>query len=111
MIGTSWIEICVSNFEQSIAWFENVLGFRATRREGNTFAELSLGETALLMSAEDAQYWESEPTRLLPAGQRGSGVEIVLVVENVEAVYQQAQEAGADIVRKLAEYPWHMRQF
>jgi restriction system protein len=27
MAKTSWVEICVSEFEQSIAWFENVLGF------------------------------------------------------------------------------------
>src|SRR6266581_2396847 len=58
MTKTSWVEICVSDFEQSIQWFE-----------------------------------------------------IVLLVENVDAVYRQAQEARADIVRPLAEYPWHMRQF
>lgn len=26
MSKTSWVEICVSDFEQSINWFENVLG-------------------------------------------------------------------------------------
>lgn len=43
--------------------------------------------------------------------QRGSGVEIVLLVENIDAIYHQAQQAEAEIVRPLAEYPWHMRQF
>ena len=38
-------------------------------------------------------------------------MEIVLLVDNVEAVYYQAQQARADIVRPLADYPWHMRQF
>jgi catechol 2,3-dioxygenase-like lactoylglutathione lyase family enzyme len=111
MIGASWVEICVSDFEQSITWFENVLGFHAIRREANEFAELSLGETSILVASEDAPYWETERPRLLPPGQRGSGVEIVLLVEDVSVVYRQAQQAGGDIVRELADHPWHMRQF
>lgn len=111
MINTSWTEICVSNFEQSILWFENVLGFRVEAREGNEYAEMSHGETSIQLATDNAPYWESEHPRLLPPGQRGSGVEIILLVEDVEAVYHQAQQAQADIVRELADYPWHMRQF
>jgi catechol 2,3-dioxygenase-like lactoylglutathione lyase family enzyme len=111
MTKTSWVEICVSDFEQSIQWFENILGFRVVARDANEYAELSRGETSIQLAAEDAPYWETERSRLLPPGQRGSGVEIVLLVENVDAVYRQAQEARADIVRPLADYPWHMRQF
>ena len=111
MAKTSWVEICVSDFEQSISWFERVLGFRVVAREANEYAELSRGETFIQLAADDAPYWEVERTRLLPPGQRGSGVEIVLLVENVDAIYRQAQQAHADIVRSLADYPWHMRQF
>lgn len=111
MTKTSYVELCVSDFEQSIAWFENVLGFRVVAREENEYAELSRGETAIQLAADNAPYWSSERPHLLPSGKRGSGVEIVLVVDNVDAVYQQAQQASADIVRPLADYPWHMRQF
>ena len=111
MTKTSWVELCVSDFEQSITWFERVLGFRVVARDANEYAELSRGETALQLAADDAPYWQPERPRLLPPGQRGSGVEIVLLVDNVEAVYRQAQQARADIVRPLADYPWHMRQF
>jgi catechol 2,3-dioxygenase-like lactoylglutathione lyase family enzyme len=111
MTRTSWVELCVSDFEQSITWFEHVLGFRVVAREANEYAELSGGETSLQLAADDAPYWKPERPRLLPPGQRGSGVEIVLLVDNVDAVYRQAQQARADIVRPLADYPWHMRQF
>jgi catechol 2,3-dioxygenase-like lactoylglutathione lyase family enzyme len=111
MTRTSWVELCVSDFEQSITWFEHVLGFRVVARDANEYAELSRGETSLQLAANDAPYWEAERPHLLPPGQRGSGVEIVLLVDNVEAVYRQAQQAQADIVRPLADYPWHMRQF
>src|SRR6266487_3896596 len=111
MTRTSWVEICVSDFEQSIAWFENVLGFHVVAREANDYAELSRGETFIQLATDHAPYWEPERTRLLAPGQRGSGVEIVLLVENADEVYHQAQQAQADIVRPLADYPWHMRQF
>src|SRR5712691_4661952 len=111
MTRTSWVELCVSDFEQSITWFEHVLGFRVVARDANEYAELSRGETSLQLAADDAPYWKPERPRLLPPGQRGSGVEIVLLVDNVETVYRQAQQARADIVRPLADYPWHMRQF
>lgn len=111
MNKTSWVELCVSDFEQSIAWFERVLGFRVVARDANEYAELARGETSLQLAADDAPYWKPERSHLLQPGQRGSGVEIVLLVDVVDEVYRQAQEAGADIVRPLADYPWHMRQF
>jgi lactoylglutathione lyase len=111
MTKTSWVELCVSDFEQSITWFEQALGFRVVARDANEYAELSRRETVLQLAADDAPYWEAERSRLLPPGQRGSGVEIILLVEDVDAVYRQAQQARADIVRPLADYSWHMRQF
>ena len=111
MTRTSYVEICVSNFEQSIKWFEDVLGFRVVAREEDEYAELRREETFIQLASDHAPYWESERPRLLPPGQRGSGVEIVLLVDDVDAVYRQAQQAQAEIARPLAEYPWHMRQF
>src|SRR6266536_2005255 len=111
MSKTSWVELCVNDFEQSITWFEHALGFHVVARDANEYAELSRGDTVLQLAADDAPYWEAERSRLLPPGQRGSGVEIILLVEDVDAVYRQAQQARADIVRPLADYPWHMRQF
>jgi catechol 2,3-dioxygenase-like lactoylglutathione lyase family enzyme len=111
MMRTSWVEICVSDFEQSINWFENVLGFRVVARDENEYAELRQGETYIQLASDQAAYWEPERQRLLAPGQRGSGVEIILVVDNIDAVYRQAQQARAEIVRPLADYPWHMRQF
>src|SRR5258708_33411222 len=111
MSKTSWVEICVSDFEQSITWFEHVLGFRVVARDADDYAELSRGEPSLQLAPDHAPYWASERPALLPPGQRGNGVEIVLLVDNVDAVYRQAQQARADIVRPLADYPWHMRQF
>ncbi len=82
MSKTSWVELCVSDFEQSIQWFENVLGFRVVAREADEYAELSRGETSIQLATDSAPYWETERPRLLAPGQRGSGVEIALLVDN-----------------------------
>src|SRR6266581_1879752 len=111
MTKTSWVEICVSDLEQSITWFEHVLGFRVVARDADEYVELSRGETSIQLATDSAPYWAPERERLLPPGQRGSGVEIVLLVENIDTVYHQARQARADIARELADYPWHMRQF
>ncbi len=79
MTNTSYVELCVSDLEQSITWFEAVLGFEAVVLEENEYAELRRGETSIQLGTDVAPYWEIERPRLLPPGQRGSGVEIVLI--------------------------------
>ena len=54
MSKTSWVELCVSDFEQSIQWFEQALGFRVVAREANEYAELSRGETSLQLATDSA---------------------------------------------------------
>src|SRR5260221_6292744 len=110
MNKTSWVELCVSDFEQSIAWFERVLGFRVVARDANEYAELARGETSLQLAADDAPYWKPERPHLLPPGQRGSGVEIVILVDNVDAVYPPAPPAPGDIVRPPAHHPLPLPQ-
>ncbi|GHO66821.1 hypothetical protein KSC_057130 [Ktedonobacter sp. SOSP1-52] len=56
MTRASWVELCVSNFEQSITWFENVLGFHVTARDANEYAELSRDETCIQLAADDTPY-------------------------------------------------------
>jgi catechol 2,3-dioxygenase-like lactoylglutathione lyase family enzyme len=81
MTRAGCVELCVSDLEQSIRWFEHVLGLRVIALETNEFVELSSGETSILLAPDDALYWASERPQLLPPGQRGSGVEIILLVE------------------------------
>lgn len=107
---TSWVEICVSHLDESVAWFENVLGFKAIEHDEH-YAGLRRGETTILLGSDKGDYWQSERSRLPEPGTRGAGVEIVLLVDNVQQVYETARQAGAEIVRPLEVWPWHMKQF
>src|SRR5258708_20395263 len=105
MSKTSWVEICVSDFEQSITWFERILGFRVVARDADDYAELSRGETSLQLASDHAPYWASERPRLLPPGQRGTGVEVVLLLHNVCTVYRPPHHAPPDNVPPPSAYP------
>jgi len=111
MAKTSRVEMCVSNFEQSIKWFENVLGFRVVTSNTHEYAELSCGDIFIQLVTDRAPYWGSERPRLLPPGQRGSGIELILPVDDVDAIYALAKQAQADIVHELTKTPQHTRQF
>ena len=65
MTKTSWVEICVSDLEQSITWFEHVLGFRVVARDADEYVELSRGETSIQLATDSALYWApAHPDRL-----------------------------------------------
>ena len=40
MAKTSWVELCVSDFEQSITWFERVLAFLSGRCQQQHLGEI-----------------------------------------------------------------------
>lgn len=106
----SWVELCVSDLSASIAWFADVLDFRVERREAH-FARLQRGETAVSLGTDDGPYWSPERAHIPPVGSRGGGVEIVLLVEGIDALYERAKRAGARIERPLEDQPWQLRQF
>src|SRR5258708_16017216 len=97
MTKTSWVELCVSDFEQSIAWFERVLGFRVVARDANEYAELARGETFLQLAADDAPYWKPEPPHLLPPGQLGTRVKIVILFDNLPPIFHPPQNPCASL--------------
>jgi lactoylglutathione lyase len=107
---TSWVELCVSDLDASVVWFGQVLDFHPVQHDEH-YAELKRGETVILLGSDRGPYWESERPRIPAPGDRGRGVEIVLLLDGIEAVYRLARAAGADIVRPLDTWPWRMRQF
>ena len=107
---TTWVELCVSNLDASIAWFAEVLDFLVVERDED-YADLRRGTTSIQIATDTSSYWRGERPRMPEAGQRGSGVEIVLLVDRIEEIYARARTAGAKIERPLETWPWRMKQF
>jgi uncharacterized glyoxalase superfamily protein PhnB len=95
--------------EAAMKWLEQTLGFE--RREdhrdddGNVVhAELALGDAVLMLGTAAVG---REPFRSVPAG----GCIIYCALDEVDALYERAREAGADVVLELTDTDYGSRDF
>ena len=104
------IEIFVSDFQRSRAFYES-LGF-AMVRQWHDWAMLALGDNVLdLQGDEHATIGPHYFTPEIGRFPRGTGVEISIEVEEIDALYERARSLGLDIVKPIQDRPWKARDF
>ena len=74
--------------------------------ETNTYGELETGKTLLAFAADSLAETHGFAYRRNSADQDPAGIEIGLVTDNVEALYDRACELGAERVSAPEEKPW-----
>jgi lactoylglutathione lyase len=105
------LELFVGDLETSIAFYCDILGFDVQRREAN-YTSLRCGTVILGLG----------PIAKLPLSQgyftqhslqstRGAGVEIVLEVEDIHALYTYVQQTSYPITEALMLRPWGLTDF
>jgi catechol 2,3-dioxygenase-like lactoylglutathione lyase family enzyme len=104
------VELFVSDVERSIGYYA-ALGFRVRRRWGD-WAQLVRDESLLTLQGDahglvGPHYF----TPHLAHRPRGIGVEVVIEVEDVDALWSNAEAQGIPIVKPLQERPWNARDF
>jgi lactoylglutathione lyase len=98
-------EFFVRDVAASVAFYLR-LGFAALRQEPD-FAVVGLGDAHVLLADE-----RLAGGQLLDAsGSRGAGVNIRIMVEDVDAMYRLATAAGAPIVHDIADQSYGLRDF
>ncbi len=87
----------VSSMAASLAYYRDVLGFKVDWEWGEPtgFAGVSRDDVCLFF-CEGAQ--------------GASGMWLSLFVEDVDALYEQYREAGANIIQPPVNYSWGMRE-
>jgi len=109
-IGVTGVELHVSDVDASIRFYE-VLGFRVARRWGD-WVRLDRGGAELVLQGDG--YVRSHPhyfSALIDRTPRGTGVEITVDVEDVDAVHTAAVAAGLRIVKPIQDRQWKARDF
>jgi uncharacterized glyoxalase superfamily protein PhnB len=104
-------EFFVPNVDEAIKFYSEKLGFTVQRREpadGDfaSFAILRLDE-AMVMFMYDAFY--SGPRAELD--QRGAGLDIRIMVEDVDAMYGRVKAAGMPILHDIGNRDYGLRDF
>lgn len=71
------------------------------------FAVIALGEVHILLAREELYASMGG----VPLGERGAGVDIRIMVPDVDAVYARCQESEIAIVHDIADRPYGLRDF
>lgn len=102
------LELFVENVEQSVRFYQDVLGFTEPARASDaSYRSLCLDN--LRVAVQDIRALEAQHPLAKP-GQRGLGVEFVLEVPDVQAVHAQAT-VHAEGVTALCEQTWGLTDF
>jgi uncharacterized glyoxalase superfamily protein PhnB len=87
-----------------------VLGFHITRQKSDGFTELRRGAATLALNGL-AILTPGHPARPAPKEGVGKGVEIVLVVDDLEVVYDHVLTSGWPLSTPMTKQPWGMTDF
>lgn len=102
--------LMVSDIDRSTEFYRDALGLPVAHRGDRSTAFDTGG--AELMIEQDFGEDELAAFGLAPPGEeRGDGVIVVIEVDDVEAVHEQAAAAGADVVMEPREVEWGREMF
>jgi catechol 2,3-dioxygenase-like lactoylglutathione lyase family enzyme len=105
------VELFVGDLERSIVFYE-ALGFTEV---GRRWADgLIIGRGAAKITLQGDAHAVEGPHYFTPdigRRPRGTGVEIVIQVEDVDALFATARAAGLDVVKAIQDREWPARDF
>jgi catechol 2,3-dioxygenase-like lactoylglutathione lyase family enzyme len=104
------VEFFVEDLERSRNFYTSVLGFTITRQKDDGFTELRRGSATLALNS-DTILKPDHPARPGPAERIGKGVEIVLIAEDLDAVYEQVLASQWPLSTPITDQPWGMTDF
>jgi len=98
-------EFFVRDVERSVAFYTERLGFTVLRQEPD-FAVVALGQSHVLLAAE-----AHTSRALLDAGPRGIGLNVRIMVDDVDALYRRAKAGGVPVTQEIADRSYGLRDF
>jgi uncharacterized glyoxalase superfamily protein PhnB len=101
-------ELFVRELEPALRFYQQTLGFRVVRQTAE-FAVLTLGEARVHLAVPDESIPRMKPW--LAAGRRGVGVNVRIIVPDVDALYERVRRQGAPIVREIGDRFYGLRDF
>jgi catechol 2,3-dioxygenase-like lactoylglutathione lyase family enzyme len=104
------IEFFVEDLERSRDFYTAVMGFSVVRQKADGFTELNLGAATVAINDHRILHTD-HPTRPALGERIGKGVEVVLVTDSLQEVYDHVRASGWPISTALTEQPWGMSDF
>lgn len=99
-------EFFVRDVGAAVRFYVDKLGFVVLRQEP-VFAVVALGDAHVLLAHESIAPDRAE----LASTTRGAGINVRIMVDNVDAVYERAKANGVRIVHDIADRYYGLRDF
>jgi PhnB protein len=95
--------LSIDGAKKAIEFYTKVLGAEETVRMGAPggkigHAELKIGDSLIMLADESEEFGNRSPKTI-----GGSPVTLVVYVEDVDAVFQRALEAGASVIQEVED--------
>ncbi|MRG87593.1 VOC family protein [Salinibacillus xinjiangensis] len=104
------MELFVKNIEKSMEFYSNVLGFSLPKDINKKYVPVRKDDVVLGLG-EMKNLLKNHPLKATEGHQIGLGVEIVLEVEDVKAIYDKVVAKEYPIHTKLTKRPWGLEDF
>jgi catechol 2,3-dioxygenase-like lactoylglutathione lyase family enzyme len=104
------VEFFVEDLARSREFYCAVLGFGIMRQKEDGFTELAQGAATLALNSLSILA-PDHPARPGPQERIGKGVELVLLVEDLEEVYRHVLASGWPLSTPMTKQPWGMTDF
>jgi len=105
-------EFFVRDPDAAVRFYVEKLGFSVIRQD-STFAVVALGPAFVLLAGEAAVVEHKMPRadEWLAGAPRGAGVNIRIIVDDVDAMYERCRAGGVCIVWEIADKSYGLRDF
>ena len=100
-------ELFVPDVEATVRFWVERLGAECVRLEPGSFGVVRL-EASIVFVAHESHYGEMGGTL---GGRRGVGLDVRIVVADVDALHRRVRAAGVEIVHDIADRDYGLRDF
>jgi len=104
------LELFVTDLMRSIDFYQRVLGFEMAASHPDGYTPMSLGPVNIALNRLDGLP-EDHPIQKTADERLGRGVELVLEVDDVNAVLQRIASLGWPLSGRLQQQPWGLTDF
>jgi uncharacterized glyoxalase superfamily protein PhnB len=104
------LELFVDDLAAAIDFYRQVLGFQIGQQHSDGYTPMTKGDVRVSLNLR-ANLPDDHPIQAMAGERLGRGVEMVLEVNDIEAMYAHVLSTNWSLSSKLQDQPWGLTDF